>query len=214
MEQENTARRGANALRAALYARCREAVSARDAAERYGLPVGRGGRALCPYHDDHHPSMSFRDGRFRCWSCGESGDCVDLTAKLLGLDAPGALRRLNEDFSLGLPIGAAPDAEALASAKKAGALRELEGKYDAWREETLLLLCKAIREGNLALRTGREPTEAEALALRWRDALEYWCELLERGSMEEQMEVFRERKGVRRTCERILNASRTSSAKD
>lgn len=34
--------------------------------------------ALCPFHDDHHPSLSINKGGnypgwFRCWSCGEQG---------------------------------------------------------------------------------------------------------------------------------------------
>lgn len=31
--------------------------------------------------------MSFRNGRFRCWVCDVGGDSIDLTARLLGLDA-------------------------------------------------------------------------------------------------------------------------------
>lgn len=42
---------------------------------------GKGGRYLCPFHDDHHPSLSLdREGkRFKCWSarCGASGDALD-----------------------------------------------------------------------------------------------------------------------------------------
>ena len=42
---------------------------------------GRGGRFLCPFHDDHNPSLSLdREGkRFKCWSsrCGASGDALD-----------------------------------------------------------------------------------------------------------------------------------------
>lgn len=32
--------------------------------------------ALCPFHNDRHPSftVSDRTGRYKCWSCGESGD--------------------------------------------------------------------------------------------------------------------------------------------
>lgn len=32
-------------------------VSAREAAEHYGLTVNRHGMAVCPFHDDHNPSM-------------------------------------------------------------------------------------------------------------------------------------------------------------
>ena len=44
-------------------------------AERLGLRVERH-KCLCPFHDDHTPSLSFKNNKFRCWSCGESGDSI------------------------------------------------------------------------------------------------------------------------------------------
>ena len=40
-------------------------VSAREAAEHYGLTVSSHGMAVCPFHDDHNPSMKL-DDRFSC----------------------------------------------------------------------------------------------------------------------------------------------------
>lgn len=54
-------------------------------AERLGLQVSRH-KSLCPFHDDHHASMSFsvRRNTFRCFVCGASGGTIDLTMKHLG----------------------------------------------------------------------------------------------------------------------------------
>ena len=52
-------------------------------AERLGLRVERH-KCLCPFHDDHTPSLSFRNNKFKCWSCGESGDAISLAEKVLG----------------------------------------------------------------------------------------------------------------------------------
>ena len=54
-------------------------------AERLGLQVKRH-MTLCPFHDDHHPSLSFsvRRNTFRCFVCGESGGTIDLVMKYLG----------------------------------------------------------------------------------------------------------------------------------
>jgi hypothetical protein len=56
-------------------------------AERLGLQVRRH-MALCPFHDDHHPSLSFsvRKNTFRCFVCGESGGTIDLVMKFLNKD--------------------------------------------------------------------------------------------------------------------------------
>ena len=77
------------------------AVSPADAAERYGLTISRSCMAHCPFHDDHHPSMRLYDDHFYCFACAAHGDVIDLTAKLLGISVPEAIRRLEEDFGIG-----------------------------------------------------------------------------------------------------------------
>ena len=58
----------------------KQSVTAREAAELYGIAVGRGGMACCPFHDDRHPSMKV-DTRFHCFGCGADGDVIDFTAR-------------------------------------------------------------------------------------------------------------------------------------
>ena len=76
------------------------AVSPADAAERYGMKISRSGMTLCPYHDDHHPSLRLYDDHFYCFACAAHGDVIDLAAKLLGVPVPEAIRRLEKDFGL------------------------------------------------------------------------------------------------------------------
>ena len=54
-------------------------------AQRLGLQVARH-KALCPFHDDHHASLSFsvRRNSFRCFVCGASGGTIDLVMRHLG----------------------------------------------------------------------------------------------------------------------------------
>jgi hypothetical protein len=49
----------------------------------YGLE-SRYGQYLCPFHSDTNPSMSIhkKTNRFKCWSCGESGDSIDFVMKM------------------------------------------------------------------------------------------------------------------------------------
>ena len=46
-------------------------------AERLGLRVVRH-KALCPFHDDHHASLSFKVSKntWRCFVCGASGGTI------------------------------------------------------------------------------------------------------------------------------------------
>ena len=54
-------------------------------AERLGLQVSRH-KCLCPFHDDHRASLTFKNNKFKCWSCGESGNTISLAEKVLGKD--------------------------------------------------------------------------------------------------------------------------------
>ena len=55
-------------------------------AQRLGLSVVRH-KALCPFHDDHHASLSFsvRRNSFRCFVCGACGGTIDLVMRHLNL---------------------------------------------------------------------------------------------------------------------------------
>ena len=68
-------------------------------AERLGFQV-RMHKALCPFHDDHHASLSFKKNKYKCWSCGESGDTISLVEKVLHKDFLDACRWLAMETSL------------------------------------------------------------------------------------------------------------------
>jgi len=62
-------------------------------AERLGLKVERH-KSLCPFHDDHRASLTFKGNKYKCWACGESGDSISLAEKVLGKDFREACRWL------------------------------------------------------------------------------------------------------------------------
>ena len=66
-------------------------------AERLGLRVVRH-KCLCPFHDDHHASMTFRKNKWKCWSGCGSGDTISLVQKMLGKDFVEACRWLSESW--------------------------------------------------------------------------------------------------------------------
>ena len=82
------------------YARIKQTVTTRQAAERYGLPVNRSGMVKCPFHEDHNPSMKV-DDRFYCFGCHASGDVIDFTPRLFGLSPYAAAQKLETDFAIG-----------------------------------------------------------------------------------------------------------------
>lgn len=84
-------------------------------AEQMGMVVKRH-KALCPFHDDHHASLSFNTRRnsCRCYVCmGDSVGTIDLVMKYLGKDFLSACRWLAEVN--GVYLEASPDASSDAS---------------------------------------------------------------------------------------------------
>ena len=56
-------------------------------AERLGLRMNSRRMCLCPFHDDHHPSMSLgRKNHYRCFVCDAHGDVIDLVMRCLHKD--------------------------------------------------------------------------------------------------------------------------------
>ena len=70
-------------------------------AQRLGLPV-KHHKALCPFHDDHSPSLHFSVSRnkWKCYVCGASGDPIELVKKYLKKDFPDACRWLADEHNV------------------------------------------------------------------------------------------------------------------
>ena len=69
-----------------LFETVKNNVSLREAAQAYGLEVNRHGKALCPFHNDRHPSLYVANDHYYCFTCGEHGDVIDFTARLFDLN--------------------------------------------------------------------------------------------------------------------------------
>jgi DNA primase len=84
--------------RAALRERVREANDIVDVVGGYIAlrPAGPLHKALCPFHDDHNPSLTVdpRRQRYKCWSCGEGGDVFQFVQKFEKITFPEALEVL------------------------------------------------------------------------------------------------------------------------
>ncbi len=82
-----------------IFEQVKACVTARQAAEHYGIKVKNNGMACCPFHNDRHPSMKI-DKNYHCFACGVGGDAIDFTARLFGLTQFEAAKKLIEDFGL------------------------------------------------------------------------------------------------------------------
>ena len=87
-----------------VFEAVKQSVTTRQAAEHYGIHVGRNGMACCPFHNDKTPSMKL-DRRYHCFGCGADGDVIDFAAArhraeflhLIGYETAHGWRRCGAD---------------------------------------------------------------------------------------------------------------------
>ena len=87
-------------MSANVFETVKQSITIREAAERYGIEVGRNSMACCPFHDDKNPSMKLNEEYFYCFGCGATGDVIDLTARIYNLSPKEAAEKLAQDFGL------------------------------------------------------------------------------------------------------------------
>ena len=110
-------------------------------AERLGMQIVKH-KALCPFHDDHHASLSFctRRNTFRCFACGAHGGTIDLVMKRQNVGFREACQWLKNDQTttpLQLPRGGEFDGAEQKASPRGG----LEGvsRYSRFFEHPFLL---------------------------------------------------------------------------
>ena len=59
-----------------------------DIAKRLGIQIINNNKAICPFHNDTNPSLSFniKYNYYHCFSCGASGDNIKLVREILNYD--------------------------------------------------------------------------------------------------------------------------------
>ena len=56
-----------------LFETIKETVTVGQAAEYYGMKIGRNNMICCPFHNDHYPSMKLNTTYYYCFGCGAYG---------------------------------------------------------------------------------------------------------------------------------------------
>ena len=166
-------------------------VSCREAAERYGVEVNHYGMALCPFHNDRHPSLYVADDHYHCFACGEHGDVIDFVSKLFHLSLYDAAQKLAADFHL------TPDKPPSAAALHAKRIRT---EAQQLRENERLCFsvltdcARVLRSWKVSCASKsleEAPDERFVEACHKLDEVEYYMDILASGDSHERAEVVR-----------------------
>ena len=106
----------------------KQSVDFIGATEIYGVEYNARGFARCPFHGEDTPSFRAFQGHGHCFGCGWHGDIIAFTQKMFGLTFMDAVKKLNDDFRLGLSLEKQSMAEQYAMKKRADALRKKQAK--------------------------------------------------------------------------------------
>ena len=168
----------------------KENVNLREAAELYGIDVNRYGKALCPFHNDRHPSLYVTDDHYHCFACGAHGDVIDFVGRLFQLSPYDAVRKLMVDFHL------SPDKPPSAAALHAKRIRTEAQQLKANERLCFSVLsdyARVLRDWKVQYAPqspAEAPDERFVEACHKLDEVEYYLDILTSGNSYERSEVI------------------------
>ena len=203
-----------------IFSDVKEHLTARQAAEYYGLQVKRNGMACCPFHDDKHPSMKVSKN-YHCFACGVGGDAVDYVSRMFGLSQYDAALKLIDDFQL--PIQTGKHAK-LSKKEKERSRRKndeqariikIKERFKRWCSQTVDILkdrLEEIEQAGCFLKDQPKDiifSEDYASLLHFEPIINYWLDILCMGSIEEKQELFMKGRGeVEKVAERARSCGK------
>lgn len=200
-----------------IFQTVKENVTARQAAEQYGLRISRNGMICCPFHDDRHPSMKVDKG-FCCFACGAKGDVITFAADFFHLAPLEAAKKLAEDFQI--PIFTDNAKKRNTSKKKEKpkkTLYQTEKKFEEWEQESIRILSDylyLLEEWKIryAPKTLEEEWEAEFIeACHQNEKINYYLDLLVFGELQDRIDFLLDSgKDVKRIEERMEEYKRNN----
>lgn len=202
-----------------VFDEARRRVTASEVAALNGFHPNRSGYICCPFHNEKTPSLKlYPNGTWHCFGCHKGGSSIDFATELYNLTPLEAVRRLNDDFNLGLPLDRPMSKAEQAEAQHRREINDTYRQFEEWRHKMIRQLNQCFREGHFALKSLETPadinhlTDIQVLAIKEQARFEWLADILTGGTMAEMMEVFRERVQINQLCQKILrNTPKKSS---
>ena len=114
-------------------------VTVRQLLEYNGIKINRQGFCVCPLHGDKDASLKVYGGErgWTCYGCHKGGDVINLAKELYGVNLSGAVRRLNDEFGLNLPLEDGPSRKDCFLFRAEKIRQETEREREEHRKELL-----------------------------------------------------------------------------
>ena len=193
-------------MREGLFEAVKQAITLREAAEQYGVKVGRNGMALCPFHSDKNPSLKLNMDYYYCFGCGATGDVIDFVARLFQISSKEAAQKLASDF--GVSYNSTLKAPYTPKRKRPAITAQLAQQRENYTFRTLAQYRHLLQDWQQEF-SPKSPDEVidprYFEAIHQKDFVEYMLDTLISGSPEEKAEICAERNPIVRKISRRLS---------
>lgn len=134
-----------------IFDEVKQRLTMDEVARFYGYQPNRAGFIRCPFHHDKTASLKLYPGTrgFHCFGCGKGGSVIDFVSELYGLDPLGAVRQINNDFRLGLPLDRPPTQAERVVAQKQENVALIYRLFESWRNAMIKELNAVFRVAHL-----------------------------------------------------------------
>ena len=170
----------------------KERVDIVKVAEYFGLKK----KQCCPFHREKTPSFCISQSKqiFKCFGCGEGGDCITLVSKLLNINAYESAKQINNIFSLGVNFNGYTSKYKV---NKYIQKKEAKERFKQWRNKTLQMLCDYLH------------SLGKTEKMKKQEILEYYIDLLIFGTEEDWLWFKKTEEGWCKEIERKLRTRNT-----
>ena len=130
--------RGPNMNKSYIASEIKNRIKMPEILMYYGIEIDRKNRISCPLHNGKDKNCGVKDDYIHCFVCNESADQISFLQRYFSLSFADAVSKINDDFSLGLPIGERIDKRRQTDMARQSFLRRKEQKAKEQEHEKYL----------------------------------------------------------------------------
>ncbi len=138
-------------------------LTIQEVAEQYGIKILHNNKAICCFHEDTYPSMSFKNKNFfKCFVCEAKGSVISFVMRLFNLNALEAAKKLSKDFNLDLfeeKLTPKLREEIQKAIKKQEKCKFNIRFFERWKEKKENILCIYLKALNKIAKTPKLPED-------------------------------------------------------
>ncbi len=151
----------------------------------------RGGKIICPFHEEKNPSFHIYEDGYKCFGCGLYGDSISFVSKLLNVRPIEAARIIAGEFSL--PVDQSTSRQEIIQSKEVNGSINIRALYELLEEQAFLNLVEYRDKVNYVVGISwpdlDEPTIRKVHEL---PKVEENLRILSSGTSEERITLLRE----------------------